>query len=216
MRMLHPRPILRLLPALVLLTGAASGCATQKYRLAYTASPPAPTDRGVVVALISVADGRDDRAIDALLERTAVDEVQTILQQELIATGRVSRVIGASTDGGADILIAAELRQLQWEVPDYKQKTTTAAVVGAVSGGLGALVYGATPTDVRGHARLAVQVKRMNGEELLIREYTAKATERMSKLSSDTHSTKIKMVTQALRQLMADIRSDIASTLRER
>jgi hypothetical protein len=199
---------------LVLTCFVTTGCAAKKFRLAESGPPVQGAGaEGAVVVVLQVADARTDRDIDKLIERPVLEEMQALLQQELMATGRVSRVVLAP-DASAELMIEVELRQLAWEVPDYKRKMATATAVGAASGGLGALLYGSFPTDVHGHAVVAVTIKRAaSGELLMSRPFRAQVTDRRANLTSDTPGTKAEMVTKSVRKLLAEWRTEIAPLL---
>jgi hypothetical protein len=208
----HPRA--RWLLLFVLACFVTTGCAAKKFRLVESGPPvQGGGAEGAVVVVLQVADARTDRDIDQLIERPVLEEVQALLQQELMATGRVSRVVLAP-DSAAELVIEVELRQLAWEVPDYKHKMAMASAVGAVSGGLGALVYGSIPTDVHGHAVVGVTVKRTaSGELLMARPFRAQVTDRRANMTSDTPGTKAEMVTRSVKKLLAEWRTEVAPLL---
>ena len=192
-----------------------TGCAAPKYRMAYEIPTVPQASDGITIALGPVVDAREARGeIERFLEAPPADELANLLVRELLATGRVTRVLRHPDGGSAVLAIDAELRDLRWELPSYNTIKTTATVLGAVSGGLGAAVYGMTPTDVYGHSRLFVRVRTLKtGQTLLEREYVGKVSRRMSKIASDSGSTRVEMVSLAVQSLMTNVRTDLAPLL---
>ena len=139
------------------------------------------------------------------------DCIDSVLVTELQGAGLFKKV-GLSTNGVvADrYLLEPSLVDLRWEVPDYKRKVGTAFTISLLTGGIGGVAYGASGTDVLGHATLRVKLTDTQQKQVVLeRQYQATAKDNRSKFGCDTPDTYRDMAARALKQVVEDLKKDL-------
>jgi len=134
-----------------------------------------------------------------------------VLVRELQGAG-VFKQVSLTTRGiAADhYLLEPSLVDLRWEVPDYKRKVSTAFTISLLTGGIGGIGYGATGTDVFGHATLHIKLIDPRQQQVVLeRDYRATAKDNRSKLRCDTPTTYREMAASALKQAIEDFKKDL-------
>ncbi|HEY1266772.1 MAG TPA: hypothetical protein VGH16_05910 [Candidatus Binatia bacterium] len=193
------------------------GCGASKLPFNYAYSSRETPTGNVVVAIQGVRDNRTDREIDKIYANSPSSDLNTILKEEISGTGLVKSVVVKDSSisaadlrsSGANFLVIPILKELRWEVPGYDTIKTLAFTTSFLTGGVGGLIYGSTPTDVYGIAELSIQVVDLNSADVLDKAYTGRIEDRRAKLVSDTPGTKNEMVTRALKEAVDKFRADL-------
>jgi len=201
-----------------LLASVLSGCAAPAQ---FSYDHPQTTASTPGMPTLAVADLIDQRAgpseIDNAYVDDPVDEIDDILEEELLSTGLFGEVVRVQADEDIsltkpDLLMTAELLEIQWEVPDYDAIVAKAFTTSLLTGGIGGVFYGSTETDVYGDTLLHVRVVDFGtGQVLLDNSYAGHSEERMAKLQCDTPSTKALMVGKALKLAMEQLKADLST-----
>jgi hypothetical protein len=205
-------PSLWLLPAVALFTGCATrGPFTYQFSTAATAAEDAQT-----LGIQPTVDGRGQR--DEMLDKVVAlpEAVDTVLVKELASSGLFSKVV-LVTNGCPDVppmLMALEIRRLDWLIPDHGKMATTGFLVGLTTGIVGASIYGSTRTDIESNAEFHATVKESgSGRVLLNKDYEGKASERPTKFKCDTPGTGRRISADALKQVVDQLKSDLRTAL---
>jgi hypothetical protein len=175
---------------------------------------------GFILVCKEINDKRDKKDIDEVYKDNPLIDIKKILADEVLSTG-LFKTVGFISDDQArnisylkreriDFLVDVTLTRLEWEVSDYNQILGTTFIVSILTGGLGGLIYGATPTDVYGNAIFKIKMVDTNsGKPYFEKEYIGKAKESMAKLSSDTTETKATMIGKAVKLCMEEFKADL-------
>jgi hypothetical protein len=197
-----------LLAAVVLLL--TSGCVSTKPLPYHFAQPVPPPSNGPELAVAPTKNARPAKDnMDKVLQLP--DCLDNVLVKELEGAGVFGQVHLSTNGIAADqYLLEPSLVDLRWEVPDYDRKVATVFAVSLLTGGIGGIGYGATGTDVLGHAKLHVKLTDMQKRQVVLeREYQATAKDNRSKLNCDTPSTYREMAASALKQIIEDLKQDL-------
>ncbi len=209
---------------LLLVAMLGLGCATKpnKVRLPYewpentaiTAMPAsAPTAN-----IASVLDTREDASIDMYLEEPFADTIRAIIAAELTQSRVFSSVAPRSISDAtpAEFELGVVVEDASWMVPNYDRILKTAFWTSFMTGGIGGVAYGSSSTPVFGRAALSVTATRTSDRTIVFQQRVeAIHEEKMAKLSSDTLTTRLRMISIALKrtmeQLSAKMREDAES-----
>jgi hypothetical protein len=201
---------LALIPAILVLVTATTGCVTPKpLPYHFAEAKPAP-GHGPELALAPAKNARmaKDKMDEVLELPTCLDSVMV---KELEGSG-LFRKVSLNTNGiaSAEYVLEPSLLELRWEVPDYGKIVGTTFAVSVLTGGLGGIGYGATGTDVLGHASLRVKLTEGQSKTVILdREYRATAKDNRAKLSCDTPNTYREMAAAALKDVIGQLKEDL-------
>lgn len=202
---------------LILVTATfSSGCARQRF--SYVVPPPGPSNpAGKVVEVLAPTDGRTNRQIDRVLVTNYLSEVPGLLAADLSSTGQFKSVSPQGSNAApAELLVKTELQRLDWEVPAYNTILGMTFVTSVFTGGIGGLIYLSTSTDVNAVAVVRFELSEVNGGKVVASQaVTGRHTERMAKMSCDTHETKARVVALAFQDAVAQWKAELARALAE-
>jgi hypothetical protein len=213
--------ILLILTSCVLLVGCAG---KSKFIYEYPEAKPNDSSK-IVLGYSPLRDERVDQSIDEAFEnKRPVGDINTVIEKELMSTGLFSNVVLIPSDRLHDgtylkenrinHLLTGQLKEFRWEVPGYKEKTDAIYIMGFLFGGIGAVLYGCTPTDVNGMSTLKITVVDLDTNRPVIdKEYRGQWTERKTLLACDSGTAKATVGGNSLKNLMDQFKKDLGEML---
>jgi hypothetical protein len=199
----------RVLGIAILLAVTAIGCVSQK---------PLPFNYSALKAAPESAPSLDVRPTES--QRFAKDKMDKVVDlpdglnhiilRELKNSGLFRNVeMKVPSTSTTNYSLQATLKELRWNVPNYKQELATTTTISALTGGIGGLAYGSTGIDVHGIARVQFVLKNQRGGTVLNREYSSTFTERKSKMNCDTPATYREVAAGALKEVLNQFTRDV-------
>ena len=212
----------------ILLSLLFVGCATKSEFLYDYPKITQNNPSGLIVACEKLKDKREKPCeIDEIYEADPIEEIGRIIQQEIMSTGLFANVIHMSevveekddhrSNETADLLVSAELLEINWEVPDYDDMVGKTLGISVFTGGIGGMIYGSTETEVYGDAKIRIKVIDLHSKKTLLENvYEGHHEEKMKKLKCDTPTTKAQMIGDAIEAAMKKFKEDLYQTVMEK
>ncbi len=206
--------------AFALVVALLAGCGRVPFAYRFPAAVTKPD--GPLVAMRPVMDRRTDKKVDDAVDGSVPELVGRAVGDEVASTGAVRQVVDAGTRSldalrgdGVTVVVEPTLEELAWEVPGHEAMVVTVFFLSMLTGGIGALIYGATSTDVLARARVTIRMVTTGEPREVTNTYTGSVQESMSKLSCDSPSTVSSMAGKALADALRPFRNDATQFLVE-
>jgi len=172
---------------------------------------------GPSIQVNAIIDNRTNRAMDKVLEKGYLLDVQRAISAELESLNLFSAVVNATsntTTPPVDFILCPQQNRLEWEIPNYGTLLAKGFTVGLLTGGIGGTIYLVTGIDVLGHSELSVRVEKCADLRIVIDDrFNGSVTNRIKKAACDTPKTKSEMMGQAFQQSMQLMKPALAQEL---
>lgn len=204
-----------------------SGCVrTASFRYDYPQGSK-PAVAGLKIAYTYPKDERQpNEDVDKMWSKDPIEDIGKIIQEEIQSTGLFGEVVPIAKGeeeklvlekSGIRMVLHASIKELSWEIPNLKEQETKAFVISILTGGIGGLIYGSGSTDFYGKAKLRVVLdNRETGRNLLDKEYSSRAEERMARLKTDSANERARIIGRAVKQVMEQFKADLDRALKGR
>jgi hypothetical protein len=198
-----------------------SGCATTT---SFQYDYPQANKPALSKLRIACTPPKDERQpnedVDKIWSRDPVQEVGTIIQEEIRSTGLFSEVISIPKEDKAkradiQMVLHTSLKELSWEIPNLEEQVAATLAISILTGGIGGLVYGSGNTDFYGNARLRVVLEdQQTGKRLLDKKYSSRAEEKMARLKTDSAEERARIIGKAVKQVMEQLKTDLEQVVK--
>ena len=187
------------------------GCKSPKFN--YPQPSSKIIDTGPTIQVMAIVDNRTNRAMDKVLEKGYLLDVQRAMADELQSMNLFSAVIvttNSAESTPSDYKLTSRLKRLEWEIPHYGTLETEAFTIGLLTGVVGGSIFAATGIDVFGYSVVTVRVEKTSDSQVLFdSEYSASVTNHLKKAVCDTPTTKASMMVQAFQRSMMSVKADL-------